>query len=383
MMLLLLFPIAAAITFGALSWADLRRYAPFWGPAVVLWALAIGREPSVIFLVLFLIPTIVMGVAAARHRLAATPFLLMALSDIALAIAFSIFQSKTALWTLPEIGGWGSGAGLAAAAAILRLGAAADVDDPKEGGLVSIPWWQGAMLAYWVGGPGAAVLVVGGILLWGAAAYSSHSNLAALSLAGGMLAVAAGLGADLAGVIVLGLAGTALVMGERVAATWMVAVLPLSLMTLLTLPSGPLMALAALIFPGAWAAMSTRLNLIRPTAEGLPYLSLGATLVGAGYVAANASSFFTGVGELGEGGIPVEAINAAWLVYGAGLAAMVTLSFVAGPMGMRLDPPGEAPYSKSELILPRLLPPVAWFSFFVAAVVTVRLLLAGFRTAFL
>lgn len=381
--MMLLFPVAAAITFGALSWADLRRYAPFWGPAVLLWALAIGREPSVIFLVLFLVPTIIMGVAAAKHRLASTPFLLMALSDITLAIAFSIYQSKTALWTLPEVGGWGSGAGLAAAAAIIRLGAAADVDDPKEGGLVSIPWCQGAMLAYWVGGQGAAVLVVGGILLWGAAAYSSHSNLAALSLAGGMLAVAAGLGADLAGVLVLGLAGTALVMGERVAATWMVAVLPLSLMTLLTLPSGPLMAAAALIFPGAWAAMSTRLNHIRPTEQGIPYLTLGATLVGAGYVAAIASSFFTGVGELGEGGIPVEAINAAWMLYGAGFAAMVTFSFIGSPMEMRIDPPGQAPYSKSELILPKLLPPVAWFSFFVAAIVTVRLLLAGFRTAFL
>lgn len=381
--MMILFPVAAGITFGALSWADLRKYSFFWGPAVLFWALSIGREPSVVFLVLFLIPTIVMGVAVARKRLAPTPFLLMALSDIFLAIAFSLFQSKTALWNLPEVGGWGSGAGLAAAAAILRLGVAADVDDPKEGGLVSVPWWQGAMLAYWVGGQGAAVLVVGGILLWGAAAYGSHSNLSALSLAGGVLAVAAGLDTDLAGVIVLGLAGTGLVMGERVASTWIVAILPLSLLTLLTLPSGQLMALAALIFPGAWAAMSTRLNTIKPTNEGMPYLSSAALMVGVAFIAAVASSFVTGAGEVGEAGIPVELINAIWLIYGAGMAAMVTFSFVGHPQGVRLEPPGESRYSKSDLLLPRLLPPVAWFSFFVAGVVTVRLLLAGFRTAFL
>ncbi|HVL51669.1 MAG TPA: hypothetical protein VM754_09265, partial [Actinomycetota bacterium] len=126
MMLLLLFPLAAAVTFGALSWADLRRYLPFWAPAIAIWAFSIGREPSVVFLVLFLAPTIIMGVAAARHRLEAAPFLLMALSDIALAIALSLYQSKTALWSLPEVGGWGSGAGLAAAAAIIRLGSAAN-----------------------------------------------------------------------------------------------------------------------------------------------------------------------------------------------------------------------------------------------------------------
>lgn len=382
--MMILFPVAAAITFGTLSFANLRRYAFFFGPAVLFWGLAVGREPSVVFLVLFLVPTIVLGIGVARHRLEPTPFLIMALSDIFLSIAFSIYQSKTALWTLPEVGGWGPGAGgLAAAAAILRLGAAADVDDPKEGGLVSIPWWQGAMLAYWVGGQGAAVLVVGGILLWGAAAYSSHSNLAALSLAGGVLAVAAGLGADLAGVIVLGLAGTALVMGERVASSWLVAILPLSLLTLLTLPSGPLMALAALIFPGAWAAMSTRLDSIKPPEEGLPYLSGAAAMLGVAYIAAVASSFVTGAGEVGEAGIPVELINAVWLIYGAGMAAMVTLAFVASEHTLQLEPPGHSRYSKTEILLPKLLPPVAWFSFFVAGVVTVRLLLAGFRTAFL
>lgn len=382
--MMILFPVAAAIMFGTLSFANLRRYAFFFGPALLFWALAIGREPSVVFLVLFLVPTIVLGIGVARRKLEPTPFLIMALSDIFLAIAFSIFQSKTALWTLPEVGGWGPGAGgLAAAAAILRLGTGADVDDPKEGGLVSIPWWQGAMLAYWVGGQGAAVLVVGGILLWGAAAYSSHSNLAALSLAGGVLAVAAGLGADLAGVIVLGLAGTALVMGERVASSWLIAILPLSLLTLLTLPSGPLMALAALIFPGAWAAMSTRLDSIKPPEEGLPYLSGAAAMLGIAYIAALASSFVTGAGEVGEAGIPVELINAIWLIYGAGMAAMVTLAFVGSEHTLRLEPPGHSRYSKTEILLPKLLPPVAWFSFFVAGVVTVRLVLAGFRTAFL
>jgi len=384
MMLLLLFPLAAAVTFGALSWADLRRYLPFWAPAIAIWAFSIGREPSVVFLVLFLAPTIIMGVAAARHRLEAAPFLLMALSDIALAIALSLYQSKTALWSLPEVGGWGSGAGLAAAAAIIRLGSAANEGHPKEGGLVSVGWWQGAMLAYWVGGEAAIVLVVGGILLWGASAYFSHSNLAALSLAGGMLAVAAGLGANLAGVIAIGLAGTALVMGERVAAPWLVAVLPLSLLGLLTLPgSGELMALPALIFPGAWAAMSTRLRAIKPTQEGELALPGAASLVGFAYLAALASSLLAASGEVGEGGLPVEAINGIWLLYAAGMAAMATLSLTSTTQSIRWEPEAQGHYSKSDVLLPKLVPPVAWFSLFVAAAVTVRLVLAGLRTAFL
>lgn len=382
-MTLFLFPAAAAITFGLLSWSQLRRYLPFWAPAVAIWALAIGREPSVVFLGLFLIPTIVIGISAAFHRIEATPFLLMALSDIALAIGFSIFQSKTSLWTLPDIGAWGPGAGFAAAAAILRLGAAAGADEIGEGGLISVPWWQGAMLAFWVGAEGAPVLLVGGILLWGTAAYVSRSNLAAFSLAGGVLAVAAGLGADAAGVIALGLAGTALVLGERVAATGLVAILPLSLLTLLSLPAGPLIALPALIFPGAWAAMSTRLREVKPTPEGLPYLSAATGLVGFAYLGALASSFFTGTSEVGEFGIPVQAINGIWLVYGAAMAAMVTYSLTGPTQAIRWDPEGPAHYSQADLLLPKLLPPVAWFGLFVAAVVTVRLLLAGFRTAFL
>lgn len=383
-MVLLLFPLAAAITFGALSRSQLRRYLPFWIPAVLVWLISIGRTPSVVFLALFIVPTIVMGVAAAKHHLEPGPFLLMALSDIALAIALSLFQSKTSLWSLPEIGGWGSGAGLAAGAAILRLGSAANDVEPEEGGLVSVGWWQGAMLAYWVGGEAAAVLVAGGILLWGATAYFSQSNLSALSLAGGVLAVAAGLGSDVAGVIALGLAATALMMGERVAATWVVAILPLSLLTLVTLPgNGPVMALPALIFPGAWAAMTTRLTVIKPQHDDLPYLSMGAALVGMSFVAALGSSFVTGAREVGEAGIPVEVINAVWLVYAGALAGGVTMAVTSSGAGLRLDELSHARYTKTDLIVPKLVPPVAWFSLLVAAAITVRLLVAGARTAFL
>jgi hypothetical protein len=382
-MIMILFAVAAAVTFGVLTVSDVKRYLPYWIPAAVFWGISIDREPSVVFLILFLMPTIVMGVAVARKKLDGAPFLLMALSDIALAIALSLYQSKTALWSLPEVGGWGSGAGLAAGAAILRLGIASNVEDPREGGLVSVGWWQGAMLAYWVGAPGVAVLVVGGIVLWGAAAYFSHSNLAALTLAGGVLAVTAGLGADLAAVLATGLAGTALIMGERVAATWLVALLPLSLLTLITLPQGPIMALPALVFPGAWAAMCTRLNGIKPTEEGAPFVSTGTLLVAFAVVGALASSFFTGVGELGEGGIPVEAINAGWLVYGLGLAALVTVAVTGPATTLRWDPVFASRHSQLDILLPKLLPPVAWFTLFVAVVITARLLVAGFRTAFL
>ena len=65
-------------------------------------------------------------------------------------------------------------------------------------------------------------------------------------------------------------------------------------------------------------------------------------MLGIAYIAALASSFVTGEGEVGEAGIPVELINAIWLIYGAGMSAMVTLAFVGSAHGLRLEPPGHS-----------------------------------------
>lgn len=385
---MILFVVAAAISFGAFVGTDLQKQIPFWAPAVALFALSIGREPSVWFLVLFILPTMILGVAALFRRVSPTPFLIFALSDIVLGIAFSIYQSRTALWTLPEVGQWGPAGAVVAAAAIFRLGGATVVSDHKEGGLVVLGWWQGAMLAYWAGGPAVAVLVGGAIVLWGASAYYSASSLTGLTIAGGAVAIAAGLDAGLLGILSIGLAGTALALGERLVSVWAVGILPLSLVATLSIPGGQLIAIPALLLPGAWAAMSGRLSAMKPSEDRLEVTSTAAAVVGVAYLAALGESVVVQDAPTSAalGGLPLSAVGALWLVYGACFAGGIAAAFSGGgqrtqPMYQQYERAGS--YSEFDDLLTKLVPPVGWFSFAVAIVVTIRLLVAGFGTGFL
>lgn len=384
---MILFAVAATISFGAFFDIDSLRRLPFWGPAVVIFALSIGREPSVIFLALFLLPTMILGIAALFRRMSPTPFLIFALSDITLAIAFSIYQSKTALWTLPEVGQWGPAAAVTAVAAVLRLGGAAAVADPREGGMVALGWWQGAMLAYWAGAPAVAVLVAGAILLWAAAAYYPQSGLSGLTLAGGVVALTAGLGGGLLGVLSVGLAGTALVLGDRLVSAWAVGILPLSLVTTLSIPGGPFAALPALLFPGAWAVMSGGLSAIKPAAERLDVVGGSAAVVAVAYAAALVENIVSGGAQAGPGlgGLPVPAAGALWLLYGAGLAGAAVTAVAGSPQAGQQPVRFElaAGHSPFDDLLSKLIPAVGWFCFAVAVAVTLRLLIAGFGTGFL
>jgi hypothetical protein len=384
---MIVYMLAAALSFAAFVGDDVKRQVPFWAPAVGIITLSIGREPSVVFLSLFILPTLIMGLACFFRRISPTPFVMFALSDIVLGIAFSIYQSKTALWTLPEVGGWGPAAGIAAAAAVLRLGAATGVADTREGGLVSLGWWQGAMLAYWAGAPGVIVLVAGGIVLWAMAAYYSQSSMVGMTLAGGVLAIAAGLEAGLFGIMSVGLAGTALALGERTVSAWAVGILPLSLITTLSIPTGEFIAAPAFLFPGAWAVMSAILSSIKPPPERVPILGGAAAVVAISYLGALAEA---SIGEdvpvsSAMGGLPVPAVGAMWLLYGAIIAASISTSMTAGSRG--LQPAARyasvARHSQFDDLVTKLLPPVGWFTFSVAVLLTVRLFLAGFRTGFL
>ncbi|MGQ0678966.1 MAG: hypothetical protein ACT4OM_04800 [Actinomycetota bacterium] len=384
---MILFAVAATISFGAFVGFEFQRQLPFWVPAAALFALSIGREPSVVFLVLFILPTMILGVAALMKRISSTPFLVFAASDIVLGIAFSLYQSKTALWTLPQVGEWGiAGGGVAAAAAVLRLGGATAMADHREGGLASLGWWQGAMLAYWAGAPAAPVLVGGAILLWLAGAYYSESSLTGLTLAGGVVALAAGLGSGLLGVIAVGLAGTALALGERLVSPWMVGMLPLSLAASLKLPGGQLIALPALFFPAAWAALSARIGSIKPAAERLELLGTAAALVIVAYLAAVAEMVVGADVPMSASipGVPAAAVGAMWLLLGAGAAAGVAAAVATG--GYAAVQAGQfeiARPSQFDDLISKLVPAVGWFVFSVAVLVVVRLLLAGFHTGFL
>jgi hypothetical protein len=384
----ILFIVAAALSFAAFVENDWQRQVPFWAPAVAIMALSIGREPSVVFLSLFIVPTLIMGLAVLFKRLSPIPFLVFALSDIVLGIAFSIYQSKTALWTLPEVAGWGPAAGIVAAAGVIRLGVATGVRDAKEGGLVSLGWWQGAMLAYWAGRPGVIVLVVGGILLWAVAVYDT-SSMIGMTLAGGTLAIAAGLGAGLFGVISVGFAGTALALGERTVAPWAAGILPLSLVTTFPIPGGEYMAAPALLFPAAMAIMAARLGSITAEWERLPILGGAASVVGFAYLGAVAEAVIAeDVGTSSAlAGLPLPGVAAMWLVLGAVVAAGVATATTSGTRGP-VQRAGYRPltpkvHSQYEDLVTKLVPAVGWFTFAVAALVTVRLFLAGFRTGFL
>lgn len=384
-MVMIVFAVAAAVSCAVLSIDDFRRHWPFWVPATLLFALSVGREPSVVFLGLFLLPTIVMGVGALFRRISPVPFLLIVLSDVALAIALSLYQSKTSLWSLPPVGGWGTGAGaLAAIAAVLRLGTASDVADWREGGLLPVAWWQGVMLAYWSGTEAAVVLVVGGAALWAAGAYLARSNLAALSLAGGTVAVAAALEPGILPVLVIGLAGTGLALGERVAAPWAIAILPLSFIAgAIELPTGPYIALPALLFPPAWAVMTARVSQIRPPQDAKLVVGPTSGLLVLAYLVAVGASFVELDLASNAVQLPPQAINAVWLCYGLGAAASVAYWVVGDDVPGKLPPERPSHFSQFHDLVNRLIPAVAWAIFGVAMIIAVRLLLAGLRTGFL
>jgi hypothetical protein len=383
--MMLLFVLGAAVSFAGFSVNDFRKYLPFWLPAIIAFALSVGREPSIMFLVLFLVPTICLGISAIFRRISPLPFLVIAISDVGLAIALSIYQSKSALWSLPPVGGWGFAAGFAGAAALPRLIAPATAGDRAEGGLLSLGWWQGALLVYWAGGPAGAVLVSGGVLIWALAAAFPLSRLGGLTLAGGTLAIAGGLGAGLPGILVIALSGIALALGERVVSSWTLALLPLSLLTAgVTLPTGVYMALPAAIFPAAWAAMSKRLSTLK-TAEDqmilLPGLAGGGAAV---YLAAVGWSFAPGAGT--ESGLPLigEIETGIWLLYGVALAAGATFALTGSPVSIaEVEREAGRQYSQFHVLLPGLIPPVAWLVVGVSVMLTVRLVLAGLRTGFL
>jgi hypothetical protein len=384
---MILFVAASAITFGGLALDGARRYLPFWLPAVVAFALSVGREPSIMFLALFLIPTVCMGVAAISRKISPLTFLILAASDVVLAVAVSIYQSKSALWSLPPVGGWGFGGGFAAGAAILKMGAPAAAADRGQGPLVSLGWWQGALLAYWAGAPAGIVLVAGGVALWLISGLFPRTTMASLALAGGTLAIAAGLGVGLAGLLVVGLAGAALAMGERVISTWTIGLLPLSLVSAgPVLPGGPYMVVAAVVFPMAWAVMAKRLTRVKSPEAQVRFL-LSAAAVGACIWLTAAGVAF--IPEVASGSLsligPLE--NGIWLMYGAGVAAMAGFAAIdpsAALADLEEEPVGASgEYSQYQLLVPGLIPPVAWLVVAVSVILAVRLVLAGLRTGFL
>jgi len=349
-----LFLAGACLTVLARVRTAARGSAPLLAAMVAVggFGLAIGRQPLVAFLGLFMIPTASVGYGAFRGRGGLLPFVAYAASDVGLAAALLHRHGVTALWSTPHPAHLGAGAALVAVAAALRLaglggegtcepatgsvpqGGRATLEhrtSPGWGAAVAgVGWWQGLFLAWWVGPPAGAALATAalGLCACGVLAGRGRRPGAGLVFAGALAALLAALGAGAATLAVVGLAGTAFAMGERAVSTATLVIAPLSAPAASGLLSQirPWAPEALAVFALAWAAALHHLVLVPPSRGG----RMPAALAAAGTLAL----------LVGRG--PVTTV---WAVYGLGLAA-VAAAAVKGPAPA--ETAGALPYGAGE-----------------------------------
>jgi hypothetical protein len=285
------------------------------GPAalgVTAFGLAIGRQPVVVFLGLFMIPTVALAPGVLRGRSAPAPFISFAASDLSLVLGLVHRHAATGIWTTPAPGHVGAGALLVALAAGLRLGGVAAGPD-----LASLPaptqagWFQGLFLAWWAGPSTAAALALVAVALWagGVAMARGGRQESGLLFAGGLAALLAGLGAGAATLTAVGLAGTSFAMGDRAISMATLGLAPLSAPAVAVGILPPLRPWipAALGFFVVAVAIALHLLLDLPTVRARSRL-----------VPAGAAATVTAVLLAARG-----AETVVWAVYGLGLAGVV------------------------------------------------------------
>jgi hypothetical protein len=195
------------------------------------FGLAIGRQPVVVFLGLFMIPTVALAPGVFRGRSGAAPFISFAASDLSLVLGLMHRHAATGIWTTPAPGHVGAGALLVALAAGLRLGGvAAGPDLASLPALTRAGWFQGLFLAWWAGPSTATALAVVAVALWagGVATARAGRQESGLLFAGGLAALLAALGAGAATLTAVGLAGTSFTMGDRTVSMATLGLAPLS-----------------------------------------------------------------------------------------------------------------------------------------------------------
>jgi len=396
--------LAGFVVFRQTSLGGSPRYWLAGGAAILATALETFGRSLPVFLALFLFVTLICGLAAMKGRLPCGAFTAFAFSDIWLGAAVTLQRYHSGSWSLPPAGKWGPAASLLAAAALMRLGAAARVNHkdeiPSDGAFFSIGWWQGVALAYLAGPAAWVLLALGGLGIWLAASGIDRRPLRVMAVAGGLVAVASGLGAGVVPLVIAGLAGVCLSAGVGGAwSIWTLAVLPLSAAagyssaakisvsqlrsfgfrfhlqlgpTALNQYQHALFAASLVAFLAVWTILAQRLGSLRHADYKSPWewIILGATAI---------STVFRSPGL------------AAWLGYGLTLAALTTFvltklaaSTPALPMPDVAPPTAPAPppiYSPTRA--GRALLPFGWAGFSVALVVAVRLVFEGVSTGFL
>lgn len=359
----MIFVAGSAATYLAYAWRSAgppRRFAAMFA-SLALFALALGREPSVVFLLLFLIPTLLLRLfvpAAGRWS-----FALCATSDLLLALALTARVAAGGGWEFPQSGEFGSGSGLLGAAALLRLSAIGRAEEERAA--QSLWWWQGLFILWWAGGAAGPLLASGGAILalFGAReAYRGRSGAGFLVAAGLGAIVSAGSPPAIA-VAVVGAAGAAFALGERAVSAWVLLALPLSATGVLAMEPGvlPLLFFFAAAGTASWAAVAFGISMSPETEAGR---GLGAAAL-AGSVAV----------LLMLGGSRL----AGWAVYAAAAALLVPRLLTAPKSVTGLLPPLTAPTGPPSKVLD-LVGAGAWV---VGALVSLRLLLAGLGTGFL
>ncbi len=385
-------------------WEPALRYArsatvrvardPLVGAAIALAAfgLAIGRQPLVAFLGLFMIPTAALAPGAFRGRGGLEPFIAGAASDLCLVLGLMHRHTATGVWSTPVPGRVGVGAVLVCLAAGLRLAwpgfirpgsvrpglVRPEAVRPWAGAtpqpvLAAIGWFQGLFLAWWAGRPAAAGLALIALLLVlvGIAAARARRQEAGLLFAGALAALLAGLGAGAATVAVVGLAGTAFAMGERAVSLATLALSPLSAPAMAgVLPAlRPWLPAALGIAVVAWAAALH--SLLQPPPEAARWRGVPAFAAAAGTAA-----FLAWHGT--------EALM--WAAYGLG-GAGVLAALAVKPLPA---PARTSPASSSDAAAPGIgsvreagLAALGAGLLIVALLVLGGLTIAGLRTSFL
>jgi len=422
--------IGAAVCLAAFYWSGAGGSRRFWASclsalAILTLAVALAGPStvgiwgtSVVFLGLFISVTAVLGMGGVFRRLPPPAFACFALSDVVLGLALWSHQVQAFSWQPPSRGAWGSAAWLVVVAAFLRLAGPALASDgdgttpdgrgpqtPVDGALVSIGWWQGAILAFWVAPSAPLLLALAGALIWVVSAFRIRSPMSMISIAGGLVAIGAGLGIGAPAVMAIGLAGFALALGEGVAAIWLTAILPLSVAArldvihitrsvrlpggiqhwisgLTTPPLGPVpppvfSGIWVLIFVSCWAAASGRLA--RTTLASVS-VSSGAWLATGTALAVSLAGVWS-------------AAALVWLGYAGVLAALVSFKLAGRRRGsLSVVWPWQAAILPTSGLSQRIphswrfgpgVMPAGWAALVVGLGLVAKLMFIGLRTGFL
>ncbi|MBW3588033.1 MAG: hypothetical protein KY429_01265 [Actinobacteria bacterium] len=226
------------------------------------FALSLDRDPFVLFLVLFIAPTLYRAVASVRKTAARGPFALFALSDLLLVVAMTVRYGEGFDWSFPS--SWAAGAPLVVIAGAVRLLGAARSSDA----IGAFFMWQGLFLIGWASGSAAPAAALAALGLFGAALWGRRLDPLAAFGSGVALAMAAA-GLPPAALAVVGLAILATMLGERVISMWVILMGPASVASSASIPDpGPIALLGAAAGFVLWAWAAGKVAVSKPSAGG-------------------------------------------------------------------------------------------------------------------